>query len=225
MSDKGKTARLFINNLMEMSRRIKRLEEAAEQLQRWLEATRGAPALCRPDGTYLSIPASFERITGYGKDAFFANSLLLAHIAHPEDRDTVSGHLHGNGQPGGDAIVFRSTTQAGHTRWVSMHSTSVYAGDGSLQGRRSTLRDITGQKQAELEKEALVAKLTEALENVKTLKEFIPICSCCKKIRDHKGYWQQLEEFMRNHGNMEFTHGLCPDCIEKLYPEYCRRTG
>ncbi len=62
-------------------------------------------------------------------------------------------------------------------------------------------------------------KLRQALEDIKALRGIIPICSRCKKIRDDQGYWRQVEEYMRDHSDAEFSHGLCPDCMKKLYPD------
>jgi len=62
-------------------------------------------------------------------------------------------------------------------------------------------------------------KLQTTLEEVKTLSGFVPICASCKKIRDDKGYWQAVEKYIAAHSSAEFTHGICPDCISKLYPE------
>lgn len=61
--------------------------------------------------------------------------------------------------------------------------------------------------------------LQAALEEVKTLQGIIPICSSCKKIRDDKGIWNQIEAYISVHSEAEFSHGICPDCIQKLYPE------
>lgn len=63
-------------------------------------------------------------------------------------------------------------------------------------------------------------KLTESIANIKTLTGLLPICASCKKIRDDKGYWNQIETYVREHTEAEFTHGLCPACMHKLYPEY-----
>jgi len=63
-------------------------------------------------------------------------------------------------------------------------------------------------------------RLTESLGNIKTLKGLLPICAGCKKIRDDKGYWNQIESYVRRHSEAEFTHGLCPDCMRKYYPAY-----
>lgn len=80
--------------------------------------------------------------------------------------------------------------------------------------------DITERKTAEHERERLVAELQEALGQVKTLKGFLPICASCKNIRDDAGYWQQIESYLYQHSDVEFTHGICPACLETMYPEF-----
>ena len=75
-------------------------------------------------------------------------------------------------------------------------------------------------KQANLAKEELIANLQKALTEVKTLSGLLPICSSCKKIRNDKGYWQQIEEYIRDHSEADFTHGICNDCVKELYPEF-----
>ena len=69
----------------------------------------------------------------------------------------------------------------------------------------------------EKEKEELIEKLQESLKKVKLLSGFLPICASCKKIRDDKGYWNQIETYIRAHSEAEFSHGICPDCYKKLY--------
>jgi len=65
----------------------------------------------------------------------------------------------------------------------------------------------------------LTQRVAEAVAHVKVLSGLLPICSGCKKIRDDKGYWNKLEVYMMSHADITFTHGLCPDCIQQLYPE------
>ena len=82
------------------------------------------------------------------------------------------------------------------------------------------LNDITERKQAE---EALLEekeRLKDALDKVRTLSGMFPICASCKKIRDDKGYWNQIEVYIKDHSEAEFSHGICPECEKKLYPEY-----
>jgi FixJ family two-component response regulator len=75
------------------------------------------------------------------------------------------------------------------------------------------------RKQAEQEREKVISELRDALAEVKTLSGLLPICASCKKIRDDKGYWNQIEVYIRKHSGAEFSHGICPDCARKLYPE------
>jgi PAS domain S-box-containing protein len=100
------------------------------------------------------------------------------------------------------------------------------------------MQDITRRKQAEVllkenegELERKVRERTAAMEEstrnleialseVKKLSGMLPICASCKKIRDDKGYWNQIEEYIRDHSEAEFTHSICQDCAEKLYPEF-----
>lgn len=75
------------------------------------------------------------------------------------------------------------------------------------------------RKRAEAEKQELISQLQESLANVKTLKELLPICAGCKKIRDDKGYWNQLEHYFMSHTDVKFSHGLCPDCLKTYSPD------
>jgi len=80
--------------------------------------------------------------------------------------------------------------------------------------------DMMGNRRLREEAEARSRELQEALDHVKTLQGLIPICSSCKKVRDDDGYWQEVEVYVRAHTDAEFTHGLCPSCIVKFYPQY-----
>ncbi len=80
------------------------------------------------------------------------------------------------------------------------------------------VRDISIRKAIEKEKEVLLDNLKIALDEIKTLKGIVPICSHCKKIRDDKGFWNHLEIYIQKHSEAEFSHGICPDCIKKRYP-------
>jgi PAS domain S-box-containing protein len=98
----------------------------------------------------------------------------------------------------------------------------VSAGPLELGGRKFILavdRDITQRRQIETARENLIQDLKDAFEKIKTLKGLLPICASCKKIRDDKGYWNQIEEYIGNHTDAEFTHGICPDCMKMLYPD------
>jgi len=79
--------------------------------------------------------------------------------------------------------------------------------------------DISARVKTEKEKENLINKLQETISEVKQLSGLLPICASCKNIRDDKGYWKQIESYIKEHSEAEFSHGICPDCAKKLYPE------
>lgn len=81
------------------------------------------------------------------------------------------------------------------------------------------VNEIAERKKAEREKEGLIRQLQQALAEVKKLSGLLPICASCKRIRDDKGYWQQIESYIRDHSEANFSHGICPECAKKLYPD------
>jgi PAS domain S-box-containing protein len=96
----------------------------------------------------------------------------------------------------------------------------LYDQKGNLVGAIECIRDITERKRIEEEREKLIRELQDALANIKTLHGLLPICSYCKKIRDDKGYWNRIESYIQDHSGAEFTHGMCPECLKKLYPDF-----
>ena len=84
---------------------------------------------------------------------------------------------------------------------------------------KSLKNEIVRREKIENERNALIAQLQKTLQEVKTLRGFLPICAHCRKIRQDSGYWQQIEVYVQEHTDAKFTHGLCPDCTHKLYPE------
>ena len=86
---------------------------------------------------------------------------------------------------------------------------------GLKNARLQDKRDL-----AEKEKQTLIDELTQALENVKQLSGLVPICQHCKKIRDDKGYWNQIEAYLEKHSDAKFSHGICEDCAQKYYPDF-----
>ena len=83
---------------------------------------------------------------------------------------------------------------------------------------RNQVRKRTKALNEELEERKKAEReLQEALDNIKTLEGLVPICAKCKKIRDDKGYWNNLEEYIQKHSHVSFSHGLCSECSDELY--------
>ncbi len=113
----------------------------------------------------------------------------------------------------------------GSVRHTLITAVARYDVDGKAIGFQGTIRDITEQKRNEEERERLILELQEAISQVKTLSGLLPICASCKKIRDDKGYWNQIESYIREHSEAKFSHSICPDCVKKMYPEFYDEKG
>ncbi len=110
----------------------------------------------------------------------------------------------------------------GRERYLIFDASPVFSHDGSLMAAIETLQDITELKRVEEERKKLNMSLQEALDRIKTLSGLIPICAGCKKIRDDKGYWNQIEEYLEKHSDASFSHGLCPECFQQFFPDAAR---
>jgi len=106
------------------------------------------------------------------------------------------------------------------SRYLEVSTSPICNEKCEMIGTIHITKDITDRKKVEEEREKLIHELQEALANIKTLRGLLPICSYCKKIRDDKGYWNQIESYIRDHSGAEFTHGMCPECLKKLYPDF-----
>ncbi len=114
----------------------------------------------------------------------------------------------------------RYKTKDGRELWAIVSASPMVDGKGSIIGAFSTITDITERKKVETALQEKNLELQQAMNQIKTLRGIVPICMNCKKIRDDKGYWNQVEVYVRNHTEAEFSHGVCPDCIVKVFPEY-----
>ncbi len=120
----------------------------------------------------------------------------------------------------GTLVVKEREIQDTKGRWYAMTIRPYKTVDNRIDGVLITLVDINDLKQAEAERERLIAELKEALDKVKQLSGMLPICASCKKIRDDKGYWKQIESYISEHSEAIFSHGLCPGCAEKTMKEF-----
>lgn len=93
----------------------------------------------------------------------------------------------------------------------------VFVGLARAEGEQRAMADRLGALSAEQAK--LIADLQDALGRVRTLRGMIPICAVCKNIRDDQGYWSQVEAYVHDHSEAEFSHAICPACFRKLYPD------
>jgi PAS domain S-box-containing protein len=108
---------------------------------------------------------------------------------------------------------------------VSLCVSPVRNSAGQIMGVSTIARDIAERKRAERERERMVQELQRLLGEVKTLTGLLPICAYCKKIRDDKGLWNKLEDYLGKHSTANFTHSVCPDCSDHHYADFVRETS
>lgn len=166
------------------------------------------------NGTIISWNKAAERIFGYAADEIIGHTVS---ILYPIDRrdeliDILERIRHGQ------RIGLYETTRLrkdGRFIPVSVTISPVLDTSGQVVGASAITRDITLRRHDEEDRFRLIEELTESLKQVKTLSGLLPICASCKRIRDDQGYWQQVETYIAEHTNADFTHGICPDCLEK----------
>jgi hypothetical protein len=79
--------------------------------------------------------------------------------------------------------------------------------------------NVTEKRKAQEERDRVIGELEQAVKEIKTLRGILPLCCHCKKIRDDKGYWKKVDDYIRHHTEAEISHGVCPECLKEYYPE------
>lgn len=110
-------------------------------------------------------------------------------------------------------MEYRLRRADGAYRWIFDRGTPYYGSDGAFLGYIGSCIDVTER----IEAQQALAKAQEA--EVESLRGLLPICSYCKKIRNDKDYWEQIESYISNHSGAKFTHGICPDCADQVMAE------
>lgn len=129
----------------------------------------------------------------------------------------VRAAFHGESVDNEEVYIRPSRSENG--RWHLASARPLLNTAGRLRGGIVVLRDINDRKLLEEDRDRLIVELYKSLEKVKTLTGLLPICAGCKKIRNDQGYWTHVEDYIAQHSDATFTHGLCPDCVSGLYPE------
>jgi len=160
---------------------------------------------------FLAVNPAAIAHYGYSRDEFLG--MTIKDIRPAEDLARLAEDLASPRAPLQKAGVWRHRKKDGTIIDVEITSHLLVH-----DGRRAALVipiDITERIRADAERDRLVAELQSALANVKTLSGLVPICAWCKKIRDDGNYWHQVESFVSRHTDATFSHGICPDCLEK----------
>ncbi len=196
------------------------LVEVSVQKEKFSKAFRSSPhaiALSRlVDGKIIEVNEGFLNITGYSlAEVIGKTSIDLNLWEREKDRRDVVNQLSESGNVNEKEFQFRK--KGGDLL------TGLFAADIILIDNEkyilSSISDITERKKGETQLQTLIGELKIALSKVKTLSGLLPICSFCKQIRDDQGYWNQIEAYIKDHSNADFSHSICPDCAGKYYPD------
>ena len=172
---------------------------------------------CTPQGWILDGNPAFAAMTGRESSADLINKQFEELHADPGAFVGWRDELERGGSVA--CVESRFKTPDGSTRWVEIHARAVREPKTHEIFYEGSIKDITKRKEVEAERERLIGELRDALGKVNSLTGLLPICSSCKKIREHGGRWTMLESFIESHSQAHFTHSFCPDCARSLYPE------
>ncbi|MGC1454553.1 MAG: PAS domain S-box protein [Nitrospirota bacterium] len=215
----GRKARLVIaQDVTERKRAIDALRKSEEKYRDLFEHANDAIFIVSVDLRYLDVNKKAVEILGYSKEELL--SMKITDLIPPEQiprsvAEYEKLKVHGSYK------IFVGKVRTKDGRWLDVEvSSSAIIENGTIIGSRDIMRDITDRKKMEGEKEKIFNELKQAHDKVNQLSGILPICSYCKKIRDDKGYWKQIELYVRDHSEAEFSHGMCPECAKKVYKEF-----
>lgn len=174
-------------------------------------------------GKIVFSNAAAQNLFGYSEGELLGksvSSLMPERFRQAHEKGIARVVASGKSQLINKTVELFGLTQKGREFPIELSLSSWVSGDDIFY--TGIIRDISERKQREKERDALIDNLKKSLTKVRQLSGLLPICASCKKIRDDKGYWNQIEAYIRDHSEAEFSHGLCPECSEKLYPEYHR---
>lgn len=197
----------------------RRAAELSSLLQQLIN-TMPAPVFYKDKNlVYTGCNISFEHYLGrpaseiVGRTVHELAPAHLAEVYHAKDMELMTN-------PGVQIYESKVKGDTPEERNVIFHKATYLDACGNVDGMIGIILDITELRQAEGQKEHLITELREALDKVKVLSGFLPICASCKKIRHDSGYWQQIEGYIRDHSQAVFSHSICPDCSKKLFVDY-----
>ena len=146
---------------------------------------------------------------------------MLSYIKKEEDRIKAKANF--DHVLLGNAFILEEEYGDVERRYYENNYSPIIKENGAVAGLTLILTDITERKKLEFERNKLINELQDNLKKVKQLSGMLPVCSHCKKIRDDNGYWNQIETYIKKHSEVDFSHGICPECAQKYYSEFINK--
>ena len=169
------------------------------------------------DGTYRYVNKAFAEGTGKPLDEIIGRTIWDVFEKDEADkRFAIVNRVFTEGKT--EEVEVRVPLPSGDTYYLTTVK-PIFNDVGVVETVICTSKNITKRKLAEDALKEKHNKLSEALKEIKVLSGLLPICASCKKIRDDTGYWNQIESYINQHSEAEFSHSICPDCAKNLYPD------
>ena len=198
--------------------RQRRAEEALRQSdERFRLALRNAPTAVFNQDRELRYTWIYSPALAWGKQEYLGHT--DAEIFGGKEAARLAAIKRKVLRTGVGARTETEITSQGETCYLDMVVEPLRDVRGTLLGLTCSATDITPTKKGLLERDRLIAELREALEEVKLLSGLLSMCASCKRITNERGDWEPLESYLQTHSQAKFSHGLCPDCLRKIYPE------
>jgi PAS domain S-box-containing protein len=169
------------------------------------------------DAKVRYISPSVNRVLGYTQEQLIGTTGF--ELVHPEDRPAVENALNEFWKSPGERGSIQYRAKHANGTWVSLEVVAYNLLDHpAVRGVVINGRDISERKQEEAGKDQMIAELQRTIANVKTLTGVLLICASCKKIQEGD-VWRQIEAYIRDRSQVEFSHSMCPECFALWYPE------
>jgi PAS domain S-box-containing protein len=196
------------------------LRDTEERFRLMVENSHDIMTVRDADGKVRYTSPSISRIMGYTQEQMVGSTGF--ELIHPEDRSTVENALNEFWKNPGERGSLQYRAKHANGTWVSLEVVAYNLLDHpAIRGVVINGRDISERKQQESGKDQMIAELQQTITNVKTLTGVLPICASCKKIQEGD-CWRQIEAYVRDRSQVEFSHTMCPECTGLWYPEQVR---
>ena len=208
--------RTAIQDITDRKRAEAELKTSEEKYRILFQSSKDPVYIATIEGTVMDANPAFFSLFGYTTDDLDQLKLEVLYV-NPDNRAEFIKEVNKSGFVKDHLEKLRTKDDCEMDCLITATIRRSQVGD--ILGYQGTIRDITEVRRKQLEKEQLISELQDALAKIKTLSGLVPICAHCKNIRDDEGYWKQIEDYLLDYSDARFSHGICPECAKKFYPD------
>jgi PAS domain S-box-containing protein len=201
----------------ELYKELEKLRQSEKHYRSLLDESMDPTFSFYADGTYRYVNKAFAKGVGKNTDEIIGHTIWDVFKKDEADkRFAVVEKVFAEGKT--VEIEVLVPLPSGDTYYLTT-ANPIFNDSGAVETVICTSKNITQRKLAEMALKKEHDELLKALKEIKTLSGLLPICAACKKIRDDQGYWNQIEGYIQQHSDAQFSHAICPACAKELYPD------